>query len=159
MWYGSLPLPRPYSATCGSSSVYGSSFHPTTMVCAGYLSGGIDTCYGDSGGPLQAGKQDGGYRLVGLTSWGEGCAHPNAPGVYSRVADLPLRDEIVARVDQFESVLGLSGESIVGNGAEPQGGGPKYPPASPEGGTVTMGVKRAGAAVTLKITAGKATDG
>jgi secreted trypsin-like serine protease len=123
-------------STCGSSSVYGNAFHPTTMVCAGYLSGGVDSCYGDSGGPLQAGLEDGGYRLVGITSWGDGCAWPNNPGVYSRVADTVLRDAIVARVDQFEADLGLPGEQIVGSGGQPQSSGPKYPPPS-GGGSAT----------------------
>jgi secreted trypsin-like serine protease len=125
-------------STCGSSAVYGSAFKPATMVCAGYLSGGVDTCYGDSGGPLEAGLADGGYRLVGITSWGEGCAFPNAPGVYTRVAEPALRDAIVARVNQFESDLGLPDEPIVGSGGQPRSGGPKYPGPSSGGGSTTL---------------------
>jgi secreted trypsin-like serine protease len=52
-----------------------------SMMCAGAVGGGRDACQGDSGGPLVV---DG--RLVGLVSWGSGCAEPDHPGVYTRVA-------------------------------------------------------------------------
>ena len=40
----------------------------------------------------------GGYRLVGDTSYGEGCAQPGKPGVYGRIAEGPLRDWIKGQV-------------------------------------------------------------
>lgn len=57
------------------------------MFCAGYLEGGIDTCQGDSGGPLVC-SINGVHTLIGITSWGNGCAKPNYPGVYANVAYL-----------------------------------------------------------------------
>ncbi|KAJ0171008.1 hypothetical protein K1T71_013207 [Dendrolimus kikuchii] len=65
------------------------------MFCAGYLeTGGKDTCKGDSGGPVVVNG-----KLVGLVSFGEGCAMKYQPGVYSI---LPL-----AR-DWIRSVTGLT---------------------------------------------------
>ncbi|OCT91212.1 enteropeptidase isoform X1 [Xenopus laevis] len=54
------------------------------MVCGGYEQGGIDTCQGDSGGPMMC-KQNNEWFLVGVTSFGFGCAQPSRPGVYARV--------------------------------------------------------------------------
>ncbi|GGK00054.1 trypsin [Pilimelia anulata] len=67
-------------------------------ICAGDLAkGGIDTCQGDSGGPLAARDGDR-WVLVGLTSWGKGCARPNNPGHYARVSAFitPIKNAITA---------------------------------------------------------------
>ena len=68
-----------------------SDFDPKTMVCAGFPQGGVDTCQGDSGGPMFGKTSAGALRVVGTTSFGEGCARPGKPGVYARVADDTLR--------------------------------------------------------------------
>lgn len=54
------------------------------MLCAG--SSHADSCQGDSGGPLLAVDTKQEFFLVGLVSWGEGCARESKPGVYVRVS-------------------------------------------------------------------------
>ncbi|XP_071819905.1 uncharacterized protein [Apostichopus japonicus] len=56
------------------------------MICAGYDEGMVSTCQGDSGGPLVCQESDGRWTLVGITSWGYGCAQPESPTVYARVS-------------------------------------------------------------------------
>ncbi|XP_054722085.1 serine proteinase stubble-like [Uloborus diversus] len=55
------------------------------FVCAGLLNGGLDACEGDSGGPMVVRGTRGQWKLVGLISWGMGCAAPKQPGVYTRI--------------------------------------------------------------------------
>ena len=69
-------------------------FESRTQICAGYPEGGVDTCQGDSGGPMFGRNAAGALRVVGATSYGDGCARRGKPGVYARVGDDTLREWI-----------------------------------------------------------------
>lgn len=64
---------------------------PQGAFCAGWIEGGVDSCGGDSGGPIffEGNKGPAPYSnhpiLTGLVSWGQGCAEPGFPGIYTDV--------------------------------------------------------------------------
>uniref|UniRef100_A0A8C9VHL0 Peptidase S1 domain-containing protein n=1 Tax=Scleropages formosus TaxID=113540 RepID=A0A8C9VHL0_SCLFO len=65
--------------------LYGPGSITKNMLCAGLLAGGKDSCQGDSGGPLVV-KQGSVWVQAGIVSFGNGCAEPKYPGVYTRVS-------------------------------------------------------------------------
>ncbi|NXD84740.1 FA7 factor, partial [Halcyon senegalensis] len=65
------------------------------MFCAGYNTEAADACKGDSGGPFTVSYHNTWF-LLGIVSWGEGCATKGKYGVYTRVSNyLPWIKEIV----------------------------------------------------------------
>ena len=61
----------------------GASITGKVELCAGKP--GVDSCQGDSGGPLFAALPEGGFRQVGVVSWGAGCG-ARYPGVYAQLS-------------------------------------------------------------------------
>ncbi|XP_014359009.2 trypsin delta [Papilio machaon] len=73
---------------CRRSGLDRKSIDPASMFCAGSFSQpSPDACQGDSGGPI---VQDG--VLIGVVSWGLGCARGNFPGVYTRLSNPVIWD-------------------------------------------------------------------
>ncbi|MBO9531547.1 MAG: serine protease [Solirubrobacteraceae bacterium] len=105
---GNARLPRVPDSVCGAADRLGSDFRAEDMLCAGSANGTTvtpDACQGDSGGPLLkaarpisvAARSDASYwRLVGVVSWGEGCAAPKYPGVYARVGAQGIRSYLLS---------------------------------------------------------------
>ncbi|KAM3936802.1 transmembrane protease serine 11D-like [Leptodactylus fuscus] len=72
------------SALCSSYQMYDYLIKPS-MICAGYTEGKIDSCQGDSGGPLVTLQSNNRWSLIGIVSFGDRCALPMKPGVYTKV--------------------------------------------------------------------------
>ncbi|CBY10554.1 unnamed protein product [Oikopleura dioica] len=64
----------------------GSRFRSEQEICAGRVDGSVDSCHGDSGGPLMCyrGKtSQPRWTIEGIVSWGAGfCGAAGSPGVY-----------------------------------------------------------------------------
>lgn len=84
----SVAVPVWSDEQCAASG-YGQKRLTENMMCAGYHDGGRDACQGDSGGPMHMESAAGGgsVEVVGLVSWGRGCARPDLPGLYTKVVN------------------------------------------------------------------------
>jgi len=87
---------------CNSRDSYNGAIS-NAMLCAGEKGGGQDACQGDSGGPLmRLGSGGNPDELVGVVSWGYGCASARHPGVYSRITEVRTWiDATIAKESQF----------------------------------------------------------
>jgi secreted trypsin-like serine protease len=91
-----VELPIVDTAACNQAASYNGDI-TDQMICAGLREGGKDSCQGDSGGPLTVGRGPT-ARLVGIVSWGEGCARRLKYGVYTRVSSVaPWIQSFLAR--------------------------------------------------------------
>jgi secreted trypsin-like serine protease len=68
----------------------GRSYQSRTMLCLGGPAGNTSTCFGDSGGPLVS-RVSTGWRLIGVTSFGDPFCDPVAPSVDARASGNAIR--------------------------------------------------------------------
>jgi hypothetical protein len=79
-------VPFVSDAVCAGSGGLYTTLNTASSICAGdYANGGVDTCLGDSGGPIVKRNAANEWVQVGITSWGEGCGRARRPGVYTEV--------------------------------------------------------------------------
>ncbi|KAF4075068.1 hypothetical protein AMELA_G00230360 [Ameiurus melas] len=78
-----LRVPRIHTQDCLRESKVSLTLN---MFCAGYFEGKEDSCKGDSGGPLVTSFGNTTF-LLGIVSWGKGCARPGHYGIYTRVSN------------------------------------------------------------------------
>lgn len=83
-------------ATCKAYGGLYNGLVAAQEICAGYAAGGVDTCQGDSGGPMVRRDANNAWIQVGVVSWGDGCARPNKPGVYTQVSNFSAAIEAKA---------------------------------------------------------------
>ena len=79
----------PIVSDAAARKAYGADYVSSLMVAAGKQ--GVDSCQGDSGGPLFV-PVSGGYRQIGITSFGNGCAKAGYPGVYTEISAPAIGD-------------------------------------------------------------------
>ncbi len=79
----SANIPIVSKEVCNSPISYAGTVNDS-HICAGFAQGGVDSCSGDSGGPLIA-VLDGVPTQLGVVSSGNGCALPQFYGLYTDV--------------------------------------------------------------------------
>ncbi len=102
--------------TCNSPISYNGLLEQTQM-CAGFSTGAVDTCAGDSGGPLYI-LQSGEPVQVGITSFGNGCAQPDFYGIYTNVSHyIPWLADYISVPEQSSELVAIRQAAATSDGS------------------------------------------
>ena len=73
------------------------------MLCSGLKEGGKDSCQGDSGGPLFTPdpENNNAETLIGVVSWGFGCAAEEQLGIYAEVSHFISLSSLFKKLQLF----------------------------------------------------------
>ncbi|MGQ7846298.1 serine protease [Granulosicoccus sp. 3-233] len=90
------------------------------QLCAGFSTGAVDTCAGDSGGPLYI--LDSGQPVqVGITSFGNGCAQANFYGIYTNISHyIPWLSDYISVPEQSADLV-ASRQASASTDSSPKG--------------------------------------
>lgn len=104
-------VPLLSEALCGEEYATIEQAITPRMLCAGSSSPPADSCYGDSGGPLVVDRDSparppSDYVLVGLVSFGDGCAQAGFAGVYTRIANPEIAQFIASDLGRQARLAG-----------------------------------------------------
>lgn len=89
----------------------GSLYQSSRMICSGSPVAESSACQGDSGGPVVV-KTSAGYRLAGLTSFGDVSCREHVPSVSTGVSGSQIRNWVARKAKN------LTGRNVVGHGAD-----------------------------------------
>lgn len=112
------------------SSLYSDKFQPNNHMCAGFEQGQKDACQGDSGGPLIIMWDENDIStqfLVGVTSWGIGCARQGKYGVWVRTSTI-----IPWLTQNIPDFVGYDAMAMSNRSKAPSVSPITNPPASPQ---------------------------
>uniref|UniRef100_A0A4W6ECT9 Transmembrane serine protease 4a n=1 Tax=Lates calcarifer TaxID=8187 RepID=A0A4W6ECT9_LATCA len=74
-------------AVCSGPTVYGNAV-TQRMICAGFMEGKVDACQVTYSGVPWYTSPRSRWHLLGVVSWGVGCARERRPGVYCNVEEM-----------------------------------------------------------------------
>lgn len=101
------------------TKAYGLFHEPALMLCAAPRRGNRDVCNGDSGGPLLVRDPAGAWRLVGIVSFGIGCARPGLPTNFAWASSPFLLTWIIRRGNALaEGNADLTAPALAGLSAQ-----------------------------------------